>query len=41
MIDDVRPWLKKAGFAANEREAHVFGVILSEHFMFSPDNQQP
>jgi hypothetical protein len=32
---DVRPWLKEAGIAANDREAHVFSSILSEHFCFT------
>lgn len=35
--DDVRPWVKNGGYARNDREAHVFGVILLEHFMSQPD----
>lgn len=37
--DDVRPWLKSCGYARNDREAHVFGVILLEHFMSPADSQ--
>ena len=29
--DDIRPWLKSA-YGASDREAHVFGAIISEHF---------
>lgn len=29
--DDIRPWLKTT-YGASDREAHVFGAILSEHF---------
>ena len=29
--DDVRPWLKSS-YGASEREAHVFGAIIAEHF---------
>jgi len=29
---DVRPWLKETGLANSDREAHVFGVIVAEHF---------
>ncbi len=38
---DVRPWLKEAGIAANDREVHVFSSILSEHFAASPDTRKP
>jgi hypothetical protein len=31
--DDIRPWLK-AAYGASDREAHVFGAIISEHFRF-------
>lgn len=34
--DDVRAWLK-ANYGASDREAHVFGAIISEHFKLSPD----
>jgi hypothetical protein len=37
---DLRPWLKEAGMATNDREAHVFGAILLEHFELSPDPQK-
>lgn len=29
--DDIRPWLKSA-YGISDREAHVFGTIISEHF---------
>lgn len=29
--DDLRPWLQTA-FACNAREAHVFSVIIQEHY---------
>lgn len=38
---DVRPWLKESGIATNDREAHVFSSILSEHFATSPDTLKP
>lgn len=31
--DDIRPWLK-ATHGASDREAHVFGTIIAEHFKF-------
>lgn len=37
---DMRPWLKEAGIASNEREAHVFSTILAEHFEVLPDTQK-
>lgn len=37
---DIRPWLKKSLYATNDREAHVFGVILSEHFKLSSDSSK-
>lgn len=33
--NDIRPWLRTLG--ANDREAHVFGVIIVEHFKLSAD----
>lgn len=30
--DDVRVWLKEASLASSDREAHVFGTIIAEHF---------
>ena len=30
--DDIRPWLKSVGYAKNDREAFVFGSVISEHF---------
>lgn len=38
--DDVRLWLKETSLAANDREAHVFGVIVAEHFKLSGDTQK-
>ena len=29
--DDIRPWLK-SDFGTSDREAHVFGAIIAEHF---------
>jgi hypothetical protein len=37
---DVRPWLKEAGLANNDREAHVFGAIIAEHFKLLTDTQK-
>ena len=34
---DVRPWLKSGGYASSDREAHVFGSIISEQFKLSSD----
>lgn len=34
---DIRPWLKEVGIAKNDRESHVFGSIISEHFKLSSD----
>lgn len=34
---DIRPWLKESGIAKNDRESHVFGSIISEHYKLSPD----
>lgn len=31
---DLRPWLKESKLASGDREAHVFGAILAEHFGF-------
>lgn len=33
---DIRPWLKEA-FNASDREAHVFGAIIAEHFKLLGD----
>lgn len=38
--DDVRPWLKEAGLAGNDREAHVFGTIIAEHFKLLGDTHE-
>lgn len=38
--DDVRVWLKEAALASSDREAHVFGTIIAEHFNFSGDTQE-
>ena len=38
--DDVRPWLKEVGLAANDAERRVFGAIIREHFKLSPDPQK-
>lgn len=38
--DDVRAWLKETALAANDREAHVFGTIIAEHFKLSGDTQE-
>lgn len=38
--DDVRVWLKNAALAASDREAHVFGTIITEHFKLSGDTQE-
>lgn len=35
----VRPWLKDKGFAANDKEAHVFGAVIRDHFKLSGDTQ--
>lgn len=37
--DDVRPWLKE-NLGASDREAHVFGAILSEHFKLLADSHK-
>lgn len=34
---DVRPWLKEVKLANSDREAHVFGAIVAEHFKLSTD----
>ncbi len=38
--DDVRVWLKEAALASNDREAHVFGTIIAEHFKLLGDTQE-
>ena len=38
--DVVRPWLKKVGLACNDREAHVFGTIIAEHFKLLGDTHE-
>lgn len=38
--DDVRVWLREAALATNDREAHVFGTIIAEHFKLSGDTQE-
>lgn len=38
--DDVRPWLKEVGLAANDAERRVFGTIIREHFKLSGDTQK-
>ncbi|WP_153147355.1 hypothetical protein [Dechloromonas sp. H13] len=37
---DVRAWLKEVSLAMNDREAHVFGAIIAEHFDLSGDTQK-
>lgn len=38
--DDVRAWLRETALASNDREAHVFGAIIAEHFKLSGDTQK-
>jgi len=38
--DDVRQWLRDSKIAENEREAHVFGAIIAEHFGISSDTRK-
>lgn len=38
--DDVRVWLREVSIAANDREAHVFGAIIAEHFNLLGDTQK-
>lgn len=38
--DDVRVWLREAALATNDREAHVFGTIIAEHFKLLGDTQE-
>jgi len=36
---DIRPWIKEE-VGASEREAHVFGTMIAEHFDLSSDTQK-
>lgn len=36
---DIRPWIKDE-FGASDREAHVFGAMVAEHFDLSSDTQK-
>lgn len=38
--DDVRVWLKETALAVNDREAHVFGTIIAEHFKLLGDTKE-
>lgn len=37
---DIRPWLKTTRLANSDREAHVFGTILAEHFKLLAGTQK-